>query len=301
VSLLVGIAVLALAVLLGGLAAIYYEHARGAVPVVRTFAVAAAVSVALLHLLPEAVSAAGWWVLAAAAAGLVVPALLERALAARHAHDHGHRQHAHQGAPTTALALGYAAVIAHQAGEGAALATLARSGSLSFGIVLAIAAHTVPLAMVVAIRVLEVDHPRDRAAHTEGRPTSPPPGRQRATVIALAGVALATAAGAAAGSVVSTAQLESIEPWMLAAVAGILLHALWHDALLPAAKTRAGRVVDAMAGMAGLGLAALSVEEGDWTAVVPSPLGAVGAALLAVAIVARSTLVRGGARPHHHD
>src|SRR6185503_18064111 len=101
---------LAFAILLGGLAALYHEHARGAVPVVRTFALAAAVSVALLHLLPEAVSAAGFQVIIATAAGLLVPALVERGLGARHDHSH-HGTGAHRDAPTTALALGYAAVI----------------------------------------------------------------------------------------------------------------------------------------------------------------------------------------------
>src|SRR5689334_14777484 len=108
-------------------------------PMIRTFAVVAAASIALLHILPEAVAAAGAGALAAALLGAVGPMVLERALPARPSHE----------APTTALAMGYAAVVVHQAGEGAALASLAETGALSAGIVLAIAAHTTPLAMVV--------------------------------------------------------------------------------------------------------------------------------------------------------
>src|SRR5262245_51816236 len=143
---------------------------------IRTFAVVAAASIAILHLLPEAISAAGWGALGAAFLGAFGPLALERAIPSQHAHAHE--------APTTALAMGYAAVVAHQAGEGAALASLAETGSLSIGIVLAVAAHTVPLAMVVALRVLEV-----RGEH----------GSRGALGVALAGVVAATAIGAVAG------------------------------------------------------------------------------------------------------
>src|SRR6185503_11754360 len=115
---------------------------------IRTFAVVAAASIAVLHLLPEAMAAIGPRALVATAIAAFGPALVERLIPSQRVHRHD--------APTTALAMGYAAVIAHQAGEGAALASLASTGALSAGIVLAIAAHTVPLAMVVAIRVLEV-------------------------------------------------------------------------------------------------------------------------------------------------
>ena len=78
-------------------------------PAIRTFAVVAAVAIALFHLLPEAISAAGWMVLIATAIGAFGPAALERMIPSERAHTHD--------APTTALAMGYAAVIAHQAGE----------------------------------------------------------------------------------------------------------------------------------------------------------------------------------------
>ena len=122
-SLLLGIAVLALAVLLGGVAAAFRAPTQGAMSMFRTFAVVAAASIALLHLLPEAVADAGWGALAAAFLGAVGPIALERAIPSQHAHPHE--------APTTALAMGYAAVVAHQAGEGAALASLAETGALS--------------------------------------------------------------------------------------------------------------------------------------------------------------------------
>lgn len=278
-SLLVGIAILALAVLLGGLAALFRRPTRGAMSMVRTFAVVAAASIALLHLLPEAIAAAGWGALAAAFLGAVGPIALERALPSQRAHEHE--------APTTALAMGYAAVVAHQAGEGAALASLAETGALSVAIVLAIAAHTMPLAMVVAIRVLEVrGHGRD--------------GNRRAITLALLGVMLATACGAGAGSLLGAARLVTVQPWLLAAVAGVLLHALAHDALAAPSTSLGARAADTLAGWAGLLLALLGVEQGGWIERIPWALRAAGIAVLAGAIAARSFAGRAHEHGHHH-
>jgi ZIP family zinc transporter len=264
VSLILGIAVLAIAVLLGGLAALLRAPTRGAMSMIRTFAVVAAVSIALLHLLPEAVAAVGWGALAAAFLGAFAPVALERAVP-------GHAAHTAR-APTTSLAMGYAAVVAHQAGEGAALASLAETGALSAVIVLAIAAHTVPLAMVVGIRVIEV------RGH----------GNRRAIALALLGVAAATACGAGAGSLIGAARLVAVQPWILAAVAGLLLHALAHEAVAPPSPSLGARAGDTLAGWAGLALALLGVERGGWIDRVPVALRGAGIAVLAGAIAARS-------------
>ncbi len=267
-SLLLGISILALAVIVGGLAAVFRTRAEGAMPAVRTFAVVAAASVALLHLLPEAIAEVGLWAVLATGVGLVGPVALERAFEKEPGHDHAHE------APTTALAMGYAAVVAHQAGEGAAVATLARTGGLTLSIVLAIAAHTVPLAMVVAIRVLEV-------RGTEA-------GAKRATGLALAGVALATVVGAFAGNLLGTARIAAVEPWILATIAGLLLHALAHDPAPATPGTPKARLADAAAGLVGLVIALAGVEEHGWTQHIPGPAQVAGVVLVAAAIVARS-------------
>jgi ZIP family zinc transporter len=274
---LLGVVVLAMAVLVGGLAALRRDPSRPTQPYLRTFAVVAAAAVALVHLLPEAISDIGWIAVAVAALGLIVPAVLERAIQPHHDHHHD--------APTTALAMGYAAVIAHQAGEGAAIATLARTGALTIGIIAAIAAHTVPLAMVVAIRILEVKGER--------------PGRKRATFFALAGVASATVAGAFAGNLVETSHLQAYQPWILALVAGLLLHALAH-ASAGRAATMKGKTLDATAGLAGLAIALFGVEEGGWTTKIPLSAKIAGALLIAAIIVARSFRAQGHAHKHVH-
>jgi ZIP family zinc transporter len=293
VSLLLGVLILALAVFLGGLAAVFRRRGERAMPAVRAFAVVAAASIAVLHLLPEAIGEIGWRALLAAAAGFVAPAALERLFPPLGAPPHDPSRpvdetdpdYQHR-APTTALAMGYAAVLAHQLGEGAAVASLARVGSLSVSILLAIAAHTVPLAMVVAIRVLEVKGDA---------------GGRRAMGLALAGVALATAAGAFAARLVGATRIAAVEPWLIATVAGILLHALSHEALASAAATTASRTAEAVAGLLGLALAVAGVESTGWIQHIPWALRAVGVALLAGLIIARSFVpIRAGHRHHAH-
>lgn len=288
-SLLVGVLILALAVFLGGLAAVFRRRGERAMPAVRAFAVVAAASIALLHLLPEAFGEIGWCALLAAAAGFFTPAALERIFPPRGGYQDGGdgagERHAHSRAPTTALAMGYAAVLAHQLGEGAAVASLARAGSLSLSILLAIAAHTVPLAMVVAIRVLEVKGDA---------------GGKRAMGIALSGVALATAAGAFASTLVGAARIEALEPWLISTVAGILLHALSHEALESAAAPGAGRAAEVLAGLLGLALAVSGVEEDGWIQQIPRALRGVGVMVMAGLIIARSFAPLRASRPHTH-
>lgn len=291
-SLLVGVLILAAAVFLGGVGALFRSRSARLMPAVRAFAVLAAVSIALLHLLPEAFGEIGWLALLAAAIGYFTPAALERVAHARHPDDAPPSRTAptwsdpSARAPTVALALGYAAVLAHQLGEGAAVASLARVGALSPALVAAIAAHTVPLAMVVAIRVLEV-----RSG----------PGGNRTMALALTGVALATVAGALAGTVLGVGKMEAVEPWLIATVAGILLHALSHEALTSAAATLGGRAAEAGAGLLGLALGVAGVELDGWIQRVPQELRALGVVLLAGLIIARSFVpVRAGERSRSH-
>lgn len=280
-SLALGVGVLALAVLLGGLAAAFRARAQRWMGPIRTFAVVAAAAIALLHLLPESIEQVGPWALLAAALGLAAPAALERAFPAHGGHTH------HERAPTTALAIGYAAVLAHQLGEGAAVATLARTGMLTKAVVLAIAAHTVPLAMVVAIGVLEA------RGNARG-------GATRATLLALAGVAGATACGALLGNLIGASTLAVVEPWILAVVAGLLLHALAHDARPHALGGFAPRAVDAVAGLGGLAIAAAGIESTGWLVSMPPSLRGAGLAGAAAVVVARSFFLRGRAHAHAH-
>ncbi|XYH93673.1 hypothetical protein ACMHYB_38320 [Sorangium sp. So ce1128] len=270
-SLALGIFLLVLAVALGGLLAVFRCWDNCAMPAIRTFAVIAAASIAMLHLLPEAINELGWLALLPAAAGLLAPAVMERLMVVEDGARH---------APATAL--GYAAVLAHQFGEGAAVASLARAGHLSTSVVLALAAHTVPLAMVVALQM------RETKVGTSGT---------RVTCAALAGVGLATVLGALTTRLIGEKRFESAEPWMLSAVAGLLVHALSHEAIASSAVTPASRAGEAAGGLLGLTLAVLGIHDEEWVRHMPSGFRVAGLIFLAGLIVLRSYRPRRAARP----
>ncbi|WP_437568916.1 hypothetical protein [Sorangium sp. So ce542] len=274
-SLAFGVLLLALAVMLGGIAALFRHRSEGAMSALRTFALVGAASIALLHLLPEALGEIGWPALLAAVAGFLAPALLERLVVGEAG---AHRT------PTTALAMGYAAVLAHQFGEGAAVASLSRVGQLTLPVVLALAAHTVPLAMVVAIQVLEV------RVGTGGK---------RAMSAALAGIALATVVGAFATRLVDLERLEAVEPWLLSAVAGLLLHALSHEAVASGPATTVSRAGEAVGGLLGLALATIGIDEEEWVQQIPFQLQIVALVVVAGLILLRSYGPRRAAEHPH--
>jgi hypothetical protein len=256
VSLAVGLIVLAVAVLLGGVAAVWQNHGQRVVPGIGAFATVAAAAVAVLHLLPEAIVEGGFGTLVALAAALLVPVVIER------------RLHSGGASATAPLLAGYVAVIVHQAGEGTAIATLARTHQLTTTIIIAIAAHTVPLTMIVAIRAM-----------TNGG------GAMRAG-LALAGCALATIIGAVSLDMIGASTLETVKPWLVAAVAGLLLHALLHGSKRTEEELR-HRVTDAVAGLVGLFVVVASLEPDGWLRLVSWPLRIVGLMVLAAGVVAR--------------
>jgi zinc transporter ZupT len=261
VSLAVGLSVLAIAVVLGGLAAVWRDHGRRVVPGIGTFATVAAAGLALLHLLPEAIFEGGLLTLVPLFVTLFVPVIIER-----RARDGG-------ASGRGPLLAGYIAVLVHQAGEGTAVATLARTNDLRVAIIVAIAAHTVPLAMIVAIRAM-----------TSGAETRR--GGVRAA-LALAGCALATVVGALSLEVIEPAVLTSVKPWLVAAVAGLLLHALLHGTKRAEDDDLRGRITDVVAGLLGLSVAVLSLEPDGWVRFVSWPLRIALLVVMAAAVVAR--------------
>lgn len=272
-SLTLGIFLLVLAVALGGLLAVLRGWDSGAMPAIRTFAVVAAASIALLHLLPEALGELGWRALLPAAAGLLAPMVMERFIVGEDCARH---------APRMALALGYAAVLVHQFGDGAAVSSLARAGLLSTPVVLALAAHTVPLAMVVSLLT------REARAGADG---------VRVTCAALTGIALATVLGALTPRLIGQHRFESAEPWVLATIAGLLVHAVSHEAIASRAVTPASRAAEAAGGLLGLALGVLGIDEEAWVRRLPSGFSVAGLVLLAALVLLRSYGPRRAAQP----
>jgi ZIP family zinc transporter len=170
----------------------------------------------------------------------------------------------------------------HQAGEGTAIAALARTNELHPAIIIAISAHTIPLAMVVAIRAITMQADGQRGA-------------VRAS-FALGGCAVATVVGALSIEVIDASVIAKGKPWLVAAVAGLLLHALLHGVKRTDEDDVRGRVTDIIAGLVGLSVAVLSLEPEGWVRQVSWP---VRLALL-VAMVA-AVIVRGFVRTNHAE
>ncbi|MCC6872988.1 MAG: permease [Sandaracinaceae bacterium] len=189
---------------------------RGALGALSTFAIVAALAVVLLQLLPDAIAGAGWPALVVLAAGVALPRLLEAGIV----------RLAHGARPSIALELSYAALLLHQVGDGLGLGTYASAaheGHSHFDILLAISAHTVPL-----VALLTTAYAR----------------RASASVAIVRGVGLAVGqlTGVGIAALAPSVAFGAVEPWVTAAIAGLLVHVVTHDWQLeraaPAALSR---------------------------------------------------------------
>ena len=164
---------------------------------VRAFAVVAVALAIASHILPEAIDGGGWAVLAVAAAGLIGPMFISRATARLGAR---HRR--------TAAELGYVAVLFHQLSDGLALGA-ATDHVRHWDLLIGVGAHTVPLIAMLTLTFAEL-------------------GGRRVAVLRALGMLAATIVGIVLTRADDTL-LPSAEPWLNAAVSGLLLHVLVHD------------------------------------------------------------------------
>jgi hypothetical protein len=235
---LLACAIAVVAVALGlGLGLLPVGRARLAGPL-RTFALAAVLTVIVLHLLPEALSELGVIALGLFAATLVVPAW---GRLARGVFGPSHRA---DGAVHGGLVAGYVGLLVHHVGDGLGLGAYA---ALPGGVVrhadvmLALAAHTVPLVAVVAFAF-------QRAAGSGG------------ALRAASGLAAASVLGVVLSSVVPEALVERSAAWIAALVAGLLAHVVTHDLDRDLPATLGARGVDALAAVAGVATSLLGGE-----------------------------------------
>lgn len=184
---------------------------------IRIVSIAAAIGVIALHLLPEAWSGLGAWTLVAFAAGLAVPRAVE-ALAERvaggsvgHGHGHGHG-HVQNNGSHAALDIGYAGLVVHRFGDGLSMGAYARVPGSSYAsapVLLAFAAHIIPVTTVMVLAALAA----------KGR---------RLAIVYAAGLGVAIASGVLLASAALAARSHGLEPWISAVVAGLLLHVVIH-------------------------------------------------------------------------
>lgn len=190
------------------LAATPFFHGRVVGPA-RTFAVGAALAVVITTLLPGAAAHLGAWVLLLFAAGLMLPAAIERLTSRRVSSGHS----------TAGEELVLVGMAAHQFVDGLQIGAAWRLDLEPAAVSLAVAAHSVPL---VAALLLEFSR------HS---------GHRQAVLRGLL-LAVATGAGAATGFLGSDA-VPGAEGWLPALLSGLLLHVLWHHLdELPPLRTR---------------------------------------------------------------
>lgn len=208
---------------------------RGALGPLRTFALAAALTVVTTHLLPEAAEAMGASALLFFGIGLVLPGLVERVgvwfgRTASSVDDRSaHWASAH---------LGYVGLMIHQLTEGAALGAY-RSGSAG-EVALALAAHTIPLTALVMMGF-------SRSIGTTG------------ALLRAMGLAAASAGGILIGGA-ATPHAHEGAPWMTAIAAGLVLHLVGHDLKSDAPRTTVLRFFELLALAGGVAITLVGIR-----------------------------------------
>ncbi|MBT3217853.1 MAG: hypothetical protein HN348_02070 [Proteobacteria bacterium] len=192
---------------------------------IRTFAVSAALAVAFVELVPSAARELGWPAFLVFFIALLVPHLIEIGAQGIRGRLSGH----------LALELGYVGLFIHQGFHGLEIGAASLTNTGAAPIVFAVAAHTVPL---VAVAVLGY-------AQCEG---------QRTAIWRGLGLGLATGGGVTVGLMGAAYELHSIEPWLRAAIAGLLLHVLSHGLETNPPHTNGQRTIDLVAMFLGMAI-----------------------------------------------
>lgn len=171
---------------------------------IRTFAIVSAVAVVVGRLIPHAIASAGPLVLVAVAVAFLAPWLIERAAHEDPEHDHS---------STKGLELSYWALALHKLGDGIALGSFTGEAHVEHhhgDALTAIAAHSIPVTALIVLAFT--------AAHGVES------GIRRA-----AGLAVFGSVGVVIAQQTSLGNWTRGEPWLEAAVSGLLLHVVTHD------------------------------------------------------------------------
>ncbi len=257
---LVPVAVAISSVAAGALLGLLPATAARALGPVRTFALTASVTAVLVHLLPEALETVGGFALLVFACALLLPQ-------AMHALGEWMRRRAldQTGAPALALEIAYAGLLVHQIADGVGLGTYGDAAHADHGmhghshvhadVVVAIAAHTVPVVAAIVLGMQAV----------YGR---------RAALLRAALLAAATCLGVLLTGLVPNESMAHASGWIAAAAAGLLLHVVTHATprVSPNFASRAADFAGAACGVA-LALAGGDLPEQAEGAAVQRGLG----------------------------
>jgi len=256
-----------------------------------TFAIVTSVAVVLGQLLPDALAMVGLPALLVFALGFGAPRLIEMFSDAgkegEGGHDHGDgdgagHSHAHgDGGPgpcsRAGLEISYIGFLLHRIGDGMGLGLYssgAHAGHGHYDLVLAIAGHTVPVTALVTMAFKERHGARD-------------------AILRMVGVVAATGLGMALTGALSEATLASWEPWLAAAVAGLLMHVVTHGWERPQKPTSLSRVMDFAAIAVAISLVAFGGHSHAAEHGLPQLRTAMGEALIELGIETAPMLLFG--------
>jgi len=203
---------------------------------IRTFGLTASASVVVLHLLPEVYEARGALGLLAFLAALLAPSALGsvRRVATS--------SHSDKNAEWVTLRIAYLSLLVHSVADGIALSAYSghmHDGRPHYDVLVALSAHTVPVAAVMTLTV------RDFRG-------------VRLALFSALGLWIATSVGVIGAGLVPYAVVEGASAWVGAVVAGLLLHVVTHDLGGHAPIRPLERAVDLVAATAGIGVGLLS-------------------------------------------
>jgi hypothetical protein len=217
-----------------GAALSFAPASRGLLGYMRTFATLAAVAVVVTHLLPEALHELGPLSILLFLVGWFAPAL---------AHSVGQRSTSGRSAHAV-LEAGYWGLIVHHVADGIGLGTYTRLPSADgshLDVIVALAAHTVPLIAVVSLAYRT----------TFGA---------RSALLRSLGLALASIFGIALSSLVAAETIARFAPTIAAIAAGLLLHVVTHDLTQDAPHSALGRTLDFVIAGLGVGVSLLGID-----------------------------------------
>lgn len=203
---------------------------------IRTFGLTASAAVVLLHLLPEVYEARGALTLLVFVAALVLPSALGPLMRVVTPSDND------KNAEWVTLRITYLGLLVHSVADGIALAAYSghmHHGKPHYDVLLALSAHTVPVAAVMTLTFRDFR------------------GMKFALFGAL-GLLVATSVGVIGAGLVPKDAVHGASAWVGAAVAGLLLHVVTHDLGGHAPSRPWERGLDLLAAVAGIGVGLLS-------------------------------------------
>ena len=233
---LLALLVAVLSVLLGAALSFVPSTSRAVLGYMRTFATLAAVAVVVSHLLPEALRELGPLSILLFLAGWFAPAL---------AHFIGQRSTSGR-AQHAVLEAGYWGLVIHHVADGIGLGAYTRlpDQGAHLDVIVALAAHTVPLIAVVSIAYRT----------TFGA---------RSAVMRSLGLAAASVVGILLSNLAAASTIEGFSPIIAAVAAGLLLHVVTHDLTEDTAHGPLARSLDLLVAAVGVSVSLLGVLHGE--------------------------------------